>query len=150
MRNKAGFSLIELMIVIGIIAILSAIVTPNLIGWYRHQGLRSAVVELQSNLQLTKLAAVKQNHNCSINFDTVAGSYSIPCIAPNFAVFLSSYSGGVVFGGPGGEVTDNQITFSSRGITFNGQSVYLTNMKNTGYYRIQVLASGGVSTTKLE
>ncbi|MDQ1330708.1 MAG: Type secretion system protein, partial [Thermodesulfobacteriota bacterium] len=47
MRNTSGFSMLELMIVIGIIAILSAIVTPNIIGWYRAQGLRSAVVELQ-------------------------------------------------------------------------------------------------------
>ncbi|MBU1568910.1 MAG: prepilin-type N-terminal cleavage/methylation domain-containing protein, partial [Proteobacteria bacterium] len=60
MRNKKGFSLFELMIVIGIIAILSAITVPNLIGWYHNQGLRSAVVELQSNLQLAKMFAVKQ------------------------------------------------------------------------------------------
>ena len=148
MRNKAGFSMLELMVVIGIIAILSAIVTPNLIGWYQHQGLRSAVVELQSNLQLAKLAAVKQNQNCSVNFNTGAGSYNIPCIGT--AVSLGTYSGGVVFGGPGGETTDSQITYSSRGFTLNGQSVYLTNSDNSAYYRIQVLASGGVSTTKLE
>jgi len=148
MRNKAGFSMLELMIVVGIIAILSAIVTPNLIGWYHHQGLRSAVVELQSNLQLTKLAAVKQNQNCSVDINTGAGSYKIPCIGKT--VSLGTYSGGVVFGGPGGETTDSQITYSSRGFTFNAQSVYLTNNDNSAYYRIQVLASGGVSTTKLE
>jgi len=140
--------MLELMIVIGIISILSAIVVPNIIGWYQAQGLRSAVVELQSDLQLAKLTAVKQNRDCSVNFNTGAGRYNIPCTGKT--VSLDSYSGGVVFGGPGGELTDNQITYSSRGFTFNGQRVYLTNRDNSGYYRIQVLASGGVSTTKLE
>ena len=138
--------MLELMIVIGIIAILSAITVPNIIGWYQHQGLRSAVVELQSNLQLTKLAAVKQNRSCSVDINTGAGSYDIPCIGKT--VSLGTYSGGVVFGGPGGETTDSQITYTSRGFTFNGQTVYLTNRDNSAYYRIQVLASGGVVTSK--
>jgi prepilin-type N-terminal cleavage/methylation domain-containing protein len=146
MRNEAGFSMLEMMITIGIIAILSAITAPNIIGWLKHQGLKSAVIELQSDLQLTKLAAVKQNQDCSINFNTGTGSYSIPCIGKT--VPLSNYSGGVVFGGPGGEATDPQITYSSRSITTNGQQVYLTNGDNTGYYRITVLTSGGIVTAK--
>lgn len=138
--------MLELMVVIGIIAILSAVVTPNILAWYRHQGLRSAVVELQGNLQLAKLAAVRQNRSCSIDFDIGAGTYKIPCL--NKTILLGSYSGGVVFGGPGGLTSDSQITYSSRGFTFNGQVVYLTNEDNSAYYRVQVLASGGVVTSK--
>jgi len=146
MQNKKGFSLFELMIVIAIIAILSAVTVPNLISWYRNQGLRNAVVELQSNLQLTKMVAVKQNQNCSVNIDTGAGSYNIPCIGKT--VSLNSYSGGVVFGGPGGEATADEILYTSRGFSNLNRTIYLTNMENSAYYRIQILIYGGVATSR--
>lgn len=147
MRNKKGFSLFELMIVIAIIAILSAITVPNLIGWYRNQGLRNAVVELQSNLQLAKMNAVKQNQSCSININTGAGSYNIPDIGKT--VSLASYSGGVVFGSPPGQgTTAGLLTFNSRGFCSPFGSIYLTNRDNSAYYRTQVIISGGVVTSK--
>lgn len=147
MGNKKGFSLLELMIVIGIIAILSAITVPNLIGWYQHQGLRSAVVELQSNLQLAKLFAVKQNQSCRININTGAGSYNIPDIGKT--VLLGTYSGGVVFGSPPGQgTTAGVLTFNSRGLCSPFGSIYLTNRDNSAYYRTLVIISGGVVTSK--
>jgi prepilin-type N-terminal cleavage/methylation domain-containing protein len=146
MHNKSGFSLFELMIVIGIIAILSAITVPNIIGWYQHQGLRNAVVELQSNLQLVKMAAVKQNQNCSINFNIGAGSYDIDCTGKT--VSLGTYPGGVVFDSPNGSGTAGVLTFTSRGICTPFGSIYLTNQDNSAYYRTLVLLSGGVVTSK--
>ncbi|MBU1183389.1 MAG: prepilin-type N-terminal cleavage/methylation domain-containing protein [Proteobacteria bacterium] len=154
MQNKKGFSLFELMIVIGIIAILSAITVPNLIGWYHNQGLRSAVVELQSNLQLAKMFAVKQNQSCSININTGAGSYNIPDIGKT--VLLGTYSGGVVFDSPDGTNTADLITFSSRGICASSLggvpltigNVCLTNRDQSAFYRTRVFISGGVVTSK--
>ena len=146
MRNKAGFSLLELMIVVGIIAILSAIVTPNLIEWYQHQGLRSAVVELQGNLQLAKMAAVKQNRDCSVTINTGAGSYNIPCIGKG--VSLGSYNGGVVFASPDGTATAGVLTFTSRGLCSPFGSICLTNRDQSAFYMTQVFISGGVVTSK--
>jgi prepilin-type N-terminal cleavage/methylation domain-containing protein len=146
MQNKAGFSMLELMIVIGIIAIMSAIAVPNLIGWYQHQGLRSAVVELQGNLQLAKMSAVKQNLDCSVNINTGAGSYNIPCIGKT--VSLGTYSGGVVFDSPDGSTTDNLLTFTSRGLCSPFGSVYLTNRDQSAFYMTQVFISGGVVTSR--
>jgi prepilin-type N-terminal cleavage/methylation domain-containing protein len=146
MRNKEGFSLLELMIVIAIIAILSAIVTPNILAWYRAQGLRSAVVELQSDLQMAKMSAIKQNNDCSLIIDTGAGSYNIDCTGKT--VSLGTYPGGVVFGSPDGTATAGVLTFSSRGLCSPFGSVYLTNQDNSAYYRTMVLISGGVVTSK--
>lgn len=147
MHNKKGFSLFELMIVIGIIAILSAITVPNLISWYRNQGLKNAVVELQSNLHLAKMAAVKQNQNCSVNINTAAGSYASTCM--NKIVSLGTYSGGVVFRGPvGNEAISGVVTFNSRGLC-NLSIIYLTNKDRSGFYKIQTLVSGGIVTSKL-
>jgi Tfp pilus assembly protein FimT len=138
--------MLELMIVIGIIALLSAIVTPNIIGWYRAQGLRSAVVELQENLQLAKMSAVKQNRDCSVIVNAGAGSYNVPCTGK--AVSLGTYPGGVVFDSPDGSATAGVLTFSSRGLCSPFGSIYLTNRDNTAYYNTQVFISGGVATYK--
>lgn len=148
MQKKAGFSLLELMIVIGIIAILSAIVTPNVIRWFQNQGLRSAVSELQGNLQLAKLTAVRQNESCTVNFNTVTGSYDIPCA--NKTVLLSSYSGGVVFGMPpaSGGTMATAITFTSGGQCSLSRNVFLTDRNNSAYYKILTLVSGGIVTSK--
>ena len=142
MQNKKGFSLIELMIVIAIIAILSAITVPNLISWYRNQGLKNAVVELQSNLHLAKMTAIRQNRNCSVNINTGSGSYNIPDIGKT--VSLGTYSGGVEFG----EVTSSVVTFNSRGLC-NVIVINLTNRDRSGFYKIQTLISGGIVTSKL-
>ncbi len=146
MQNKKGFSLFELMIVIAIIAILSAITVPNLISWYRNQGLRTAVVELQSNLHLAKMAAVKQNQNCTVFINSTAGSYNIDCI--NKTVSLGTYSGGVVFVDTEDEKTADEILYTSRGISNLNQTIYLTNIENSAYYRIQILIYGGVATSR--
>ncbi|MFH2044212.1 MAG: GspH/FimT family pseudopilin [Pseudomonadota bacterium] len=147
MQKKAGFSLVELMIVLAIIAILSAIITPNIINWLRGQGLKTAISELQGNLQLAKLGAIRQNQSCAVTFNTGSGSYSIPCA--NKRVLLSSYSGGVVFGMPpsfAGTMAGT-ITFSSDG-TSSLSSVFLTDNTRSAYYRIQTFLSGGIVTSK--
>ena len=146
MQNKEGFSLLEVMIVIAIIAIASAYAVPNLLGWISHQGLRSAVVELQSDIQSAKMSAVRQNQDCSITFNTASGTYSIPCLRKT--VFLNNYRGDLVFTGPGGQATAGVLTLTSRGLCTPFGSVYLTNRGRTGYYRVQVLISGGVVTSK--
>jgi len=146
MKNNRGFSLLELMIVIGIIAILSGIIVPNMISWYQRQGLRNAVYELQSNLQLAKMTAVKDNNSCDVNIDTAARSYDIPCI--NKTVSLNDYTGGVTFGSPGGNSTAGGLTFTSRGICSPFGNIYLTDRDRSAYYRIQIIISGGIVTSK--
>ncbi len=150
MQNKSGFSVLELMVVLGIIAILSAIITPSVIRWYQNQGLRSAVSELQGNLQLAKLSAIRQNQSCAVNFNTDSRSYTIPCV--NKTVLLSSYSGGVMFGRPPGEATipATAITYKSNGTSNSAAalSVYLTDNNNSSYYRIRVVLSGGIYVSK--
>ncbi len=69
MRNDSGFTLTELIVVIAIIAVISAIAVPNLMSWLPHHRLMTATQDLYSNFQKAKLTAIKRNTNCAVTFD---------------------------------------------------------------------------------
>jgi type IV fimbrial biogenesis protein FimT len=69
MRKHSGFTVVELLVAISLIAIIAAIAIPNVIGWLPDYRLRSAAQDLYSNFQKAKLTAVKRNTNCAVRFD---------------------------------------------------------------------------------
>jgi type IV fimbrial biogenesis protein FimT len=62
----AGFSLIELMVVVAMIAIISAIATPNLRRFLVQAEVRSAVNDWTQALVLAKSEAIKQNRQVTL------------------------------------------------------------------------------------
>lgn len=69
MRKHSGFTTVELLVVIALMAIIAVIAIPNFIGWLPNYRLREATHDLYSNFQRAKLTAVKQNTNCAVSFD---------------------------------------------------------------------------------
>ena len=68
MHKNSGFSLIEMMMVTAIFAVLAAIAIPNMINWRSGTNLRGAVENLRGDLQLAKLAAVRENGFVTVLF----------------------------------------------------------------------------------
>ena len=69
MRKDTGFSLIELMTVLAILAILSSIAIPSLFKWLPKQRVGSAAREVKSTLEFARINAIKTNADVIVAFD---------------------------------------------------------------------------------
>lgn len=104
MRDKSGFTLVELLVVIGLITVIAAIAVPNIISWLPDYRLRAAANDLFSNFQFAKIGAVKNNNDWAVVFNTGSNSYSIRSDylgsddTVEKTVTLSDYKSGVGFG----------------------------------------------------
>ena len=76
-QHNDGFTLIEMMIVIAIIAISASMAVPNLILWFDNLSVKSAARDLYSTMQEARMIAVKQNAGTAIVFDTANIRYYI-------------------------------------------------------------------------
>jgi prepilin-type N-terminal cleavage/methylation domain-containing protein len=169
MRKQDGFTIIELIIVIVVIGIMTAIAVPDFLSWLPQYRLKSAARDLYSYLRRAKIGAIKSNKKWAIVFNADAGTYEV-CSGkgPDNSwggtnevvkkVILSDYGSGVTFGRGsavdpiGGTFGNDFITYSSpknvvvvnsRG-TGNSGYVYLTNASNISCYGVGTRSSGVV------
>lgn len=74
--RKNGFTLMELMIVIAIVAILSSVAIPNFIGWLPERRLDLAAQDILQGLQKSRSKAIMTNRQVVVDFDDAAESFS--------------------------------------------------------------------------
>lgn len=105
-----GFTLIELMIVLGVISVLAGVAFPMLSQWIPNYRLKGAAQILYADLQKAKLHAVKTNRNVTVNFTFSAG-----CSGPTRYAFTET-------GGLGKVVASNTMG--------DGICIYSSNFTN--------------------
>jgi type IV fimbrial biogenesis protein FimT len=69
-KDRAGFSFSELMIVMAMVAVLSAIAVPSILRGLPEKRLKAAARNLYADMQRARLLAVKQNKSIKVIFDT--------------------------------------------------------------------------------
>ncbi|MCI5165630.1 MAG: prepilin-type N-terminal cleavage/methylation domain-containing protein [Candidatus Electrothrix sp. GM3_4] len=76
-KGTAGFTLIELMVTVALVALLSAISLPGILSGLPEKRLRSAARDLYSTLQKARLLAVKINREVRVEFNYDNSSFVI-------------------------------------------------------------------------
>ena len=160
MRNQSGFSAFELACALAIMAVITALVTPQYLKWLREYRLRGATTNLVSDLEMAKIRAIRENAFVAVEFE-----------ADKYTIYVdngepSGTSGDWVRNGaelilrdrdlPAGvrinmaalTFTDDHTRFNARGIppdTDNPETIQLTNsvdnkqitMNRLGYMNVQ-------------
>ncbi|MDX2481081.1 MAG: GspH/FimT family pseudopilin, partial [Desulfuromusa sp.] len=160
----------EVLIVVGMIGVLSAIAIPSYIGWLPNSKLKSATREMYSTLQKARALAVKTNRDTAVIFDPANNKYDLcddwvagACAGSAQTMDIATLGYGVgcghgnattpVPGGafPGDDVSYsapvNVATFNSRGLG-NAGYVYLDHQNNTTTYAVGSLSSGSIRILK--
>jgi Tfp pilus assembly protein FimT len=165
-RNNCGFTIIDILIILSIIAILASLSTPNIKKLMHSYKLRMASTDLISYMNMAKIRATKQNHPWTINFSPVGftgyevfytdengKNVTIAKINLNTCNSRSNYTkcygSDINFKSPSlSETCDTtKFRFSPNGLTNTG-CIFISNKEHTGYYRVGLLAASGVIRTQ--
>jgi len=133
--GSKGFSLIETLVVISILALTAIITIPNVIAWRSGMQFRAAVNELRNDLEFSKTRAVKENAKVTVAFDPTAGQYQMTYLDQDAKTILlksQTLPAGVRIASENPAHTldslGNQTSFSSRG-TARSCTIVLANQQ---------------------
>lgn len=127
--NKKGYTIAELTIVIGIIALLALITIPVLARYQRTTKLRNEARLFATNIRYAQQLAITEQNIYSVKLFTSTGSYQIVNESNNDVIKDVTFDSAVSIG----EIvtfTNDTIQFNPTGAAIETGSVALINFKN--------------------
>ena len=169
-HNHSGFTVTELILVIGVFAIIAVIAGPNFKNQLSNQKLKATARNIYSALQQAKLEAVEENETVAVAFSPAA--YSPNGNSAQYQLFLDDGAGGGTAGNlskesgeallatitmpkgislisasfTDGSVTTDKVGFTGQGLPLGSYSGSVQVRTDSRWYRISLSVAGNVKT----
>ena len=161
---QRGFTLLELVIVLFVISILTAVAFPNFLEWNQNNRLKGDARTLYSTMQKTKMLAIRNNSDAVISFNVNANTYIAfvdnggttgtvgdgTLNGDEEVIARESMSSSSIIQGVNFSFGSTTPGFTSRGLPLSNRvgSVVLRRTSNTSrWYRITLSLAGGIRLT---
>jgi len=144
LKAQAGFTLMEMMIVVAIIGLLVMIAVPNFLDWNRKYKLKDAVSMLHGNIGLTRMYAINQSttvtvaiaqpsstSRVTVTFRNSSGTDVITPLTLDSEVSLTNATGTAVGSGVN---SPQDVQFSSMGLRRDSGNANNLCITSTGAY----------------
>lgn len=145
-HREGGFTLIEVMIVVAIIGLASALAVPNYIDWHAKYQLRQAATEIQNQLSVARISAMSRNSVVNVSLVLSGGKVQVSAADASGAsvVSLTQMMDSVT----GLIPAPTTVAFSPLGIRSGGgvgnQQIQISNNRGLSY-SVRVTPRGKVS-----
>jgi len=140
MHKDTGFSLIELMTVMALLAILCTIAVPSLFQWLPKHRVGSAARDVKSTLEFARANAIKTNADVTVSFDWANERLMVD--SGGTTLRTSQLTGEV-------DLQDvdlgTPVTFNGHGFSSDSGQVRVENRNNAALRRSISLTIGGTS-----
>lgn len=135
-QNQGGVTLVELLVVVGILGILGGATGLFLLKYLPEHHLRSAASTLSQDMRTTQMGALRSAESWRMNFDIANDTYHI--INNNGATFKT-----VNLRNYGGEIRFVDMKFRTSGIATNTFSFNAEGLGNNADVTIRLVNSRG-------
>ena len=135
MKGEKGFTILEMMFAIIIMAILASIAVPNIISWRTDSALSGDARIVKADFERARSMAIKDHTDVTIEF-TGAKTYTIDDHESD--LITRTLTGTSI---SGTTLTDDKTTFDSRGRANNTGNVTLTNGSRNAKITVSMIGS---------
>jgi len=127
MRNRRGFTIVEVLIVIAIVGILAMVAIPNFTGWVYHMRFTGFLRDVYSQFQEGRTRALATGIAHDVLVDPSANTVSLRRASDNVVVrpVLTAPSNCDI-------VSGNSVTFNHNGTATGSGGVRIVNTKSAG------------------
>lgn len=142
--RESGFTMVELMIVVGLVGLASILAMPNFLDMVRRYQLKEATLEIADTLTMARMAAMNRNKTVTVSLAASGGivHVSVAEASSGTLVIPDTTTMSQVNQVAGGPVSFNSLGMRTTGST-GGQQVALSTVNNHTY-SVLITASGKV------
>lgn len=134
-HHSQGFTLIEILVVIAMIGILSAIAAPSFLSYLNRAKVNGALTQVKGALQEAQREAIRKSRTCTVTLDATNYKVTGPCLVTGDrdlcekrdSTNATCLQPKVLMSIPNGNFTSgNQIVYGIRGNTASSGTVHFS------------------------